>query len=142
MPELIWAFVIYCVVLLCVVWLHYMCCLIMCNVISLVAYNCYFIIGLCFFMQPSWCCFCFISCRCCFIALVLVSCNCYYIAFLVVLFDQVTIVVVSSLNQSLLFFVWLSYCCLCFIVFCCVTSLGCDYCFIIKLFFFLMWLSC
>jgi hypothetical protein len=36
---------------------------------------------------------------------------------LVVLFDQVTIVVVWSLNQSFLFFVWLSYCYFCFIFF-------------------------
>ncbi len=80
------------------------------DTISSVGYDCCFIVGLCFFMRPSWCCLCFIACWCYFISLASASCDCCYFSFLVVLFDQVTIVVVWSLNQSFLFFVWLSYC--------------------------------
>jgi hypothetical protein len=43
--------VIFVVVLLCVVSLHYRHCLIMRDAISSVGYDCCFIVGLCFFMQ-------------------------------------------------------------------------------------------
>lgn len=98
-----------------VVSLHSRCCLITHNVNSSMGYYCCFIIGLCFFMQPSWCCFCFITCWCCFITLASTNCSCCCI------FDGVvwsaTNVVVSLLNHSFLFFVQLNYCCLCFIDF-------------------------
>jgi hypothetical protein len=56
------------------------------DVNSSLGYYCCFIIGLRFFMQPSWCCFCFITC--CVVSSHLLQRTTVVAAFLVALFDQ------------------------------------------------------